>query len=316
MNNNSHSIRHTQGEIARRLANQSEDPLQRRSLRRVAREKTGGHSGEYDLNTRARLAFDEFRELAEAFEWPDDKPPPALIEAAKEAETTIQRAIQLFPESSELLATEATLRDYLDQTGRAQRALERAFALNPRQDWLAVRLAERYQSNHDTAAAKRILEACLQDNPSSKIAHMGLGRLLIVTGEESLGLEHLKRSFTEGDNHYEAQFWYARQLYLTGHVPDAERLFASINERAPGRFRTKSGAIIESNGLPTLFEGYVQRKEEGYAFIMLPQFPDAIFASRAESDPSDWEVLKNNVRIRCHFGFTRRGIRATNVQAI
>lgn len=206
LNPNNHSIQHTQGEIARRLANETDDPLRKRALRRITREKLGGEIprlSEYDLYTRARLAIDEFRELSASLDVPDDKPPPAaFVEAAKEVETAIQRGLQIFPESSELLAAEATFREYLDQTARALQALERAFNLNPRQDWIAVRLARKYQASGDAPNSRRVLEICLQDNPSSKLAHLEMGRVLITIGDSNTAIEHLKRSFTEGDNNY------------------------------------------------------------------------------------------------------------------
>ena len=90
LNPNSHSIQHTQAEIARRLANETDDPLRKSALRRITREKLGGQlsrPSEYDLYTRARLAIDEFKELSGSLEVSENKPPPvALIEAAKEAE--------------------------------------------------------------------------------------------------------------------------------------------------------------------------------------------------------------------------------------
>ena len=51
-----------------------------------------------------------------------------------------------------------------------------------------------------------VLEKCLQINPSSKLAHLELGRIFIGCGENEAAIEHLKRSFTEGDNNFEAQF--------------------------------------------------------------------------------------------------------------
>ena len=176
MNPNKHSIQHTQAEIARRLANDTDDPLRKRILRRTTREKLGGHTSrisEYDLQTRARLAIDEFKELSTSL----DTPATALVKAAKETETAIQHGLQMFPKSSGLLTAEATFRECLDQTDRALQALERAFKLNPRQDWLAVRLARKYQASGDVAKSKNVLETCLQDNPSSKLAHFEIGRV-------------------------------------------------------------------------------------------------------------------------------------------
>jgi tetratricopeptide (TPR) repeat protein len=317
LNPSNHSIQHTQGEIARRLANQTDDPLRKRALRRVTRDKLGGEVSrlsEYDLYTRARLAIDEFRELSASLDASDDKPPPAaFVEAAKEAETAIQRGLQIFPESSELLAAEATFREYLDQTARAHLALERAFNLNPRQDWLAVRLARKYQASGDWQNSKRVLDVCLRDNPSSKLAHLEMGRVLIASGDSTAAIEHLRLSFTEGDNHYEAQFWYARELFLQGNFTEAAKLFSALNDSAPGRFRTRAAAAVEQDGIPIMYDCGIERKEEGYAFLKLSHLPKDLFASRAESNLAEWDKLYTGAKARCALAFSRRGPRAMSV---
>ncbi len=314
LNPNNHSIQHTQGEIARRLANETDDPLRKRALRRITREKLGGEIGEYDMYTRARLAIDEFREISAALDVQEDKAPPApFVEAAKEAETAIQRGLLIFPESSELLAAEATFREYLDETARALITLERAFKLNPRQDWLAVRLARKYQASGDFENAKLVLDACLRDNPSSKLAHLEMGRVSIAVGDAHASLEHLRRSFTEGDNHYEAQFWYARELFIQGRFPEAESVFLALNERAPGRFRNRAAAVVDREAVATLYDCRVERKEEGYAFLRLPQFPKSVFASRAENNSIDWDKLSAGANGACSIAFSRRGPRAISL---
>jgi len=317
MNPNNHSIQHTQGEIARRRANKTDDPLRKLALRRITREKLGGGASrlsEYDMCTRARLAIDEFKELLATLDVPDNQPPPtAFVEAAKEAETAIQHGQQIFPESSELLAVEATFRELLDQTDRAQRALERAFNLNPRQDWLAVRLARKYQASGDLPNCKRVLESCLRDNPSSKLAHLEMGRILSASDDSNGAIEHLRRSFTEGDNHYESQFWFARELFLQGRLTESEKRFSALNDRAPGRFRTCPVAAVERDGTSIMLDGRVERKEEGYAFMKLSQFPKDVFASRAESDPDEWDKLYVGAKAKCTLAFNRRGARAISV---
>ena len=318
LNPKSNSIQHTQAEIARRRANETDDPLRKRALRRVAREKLGGfisRLSEYDFYTRARLAIDEFTELSSDLDVPDDRPPPlALVQAAKEAEDAIQLGLQLFPESSELLLAESILREHLEQTDRALQALERAFDRNPRQDWLAVRLVRKYLSSGDFEKSRRVLDACLQVNPSSKSVHLEIGRICAARGDKQEAIEHLKRSFTDGDNQYEAQYWYARELFIQGYFSEAEKIFSALNDRAPGRFRTRSAAVIEKAGSPILYDCSVARKEESYAFLKLLGFPKDVFASRADSDPSDWGELHAGANAKCAVAFNRRGPCATKVR--
>jgi tetratricopeptide (TPR) repeat protein len=321
LNPTSHSIQHTQGEVARRLANETDDPLKKQTLRRFAREKVGGElsrSSEYDLYTRARLAIDELREEVHLLEGADDKSPPArFVEAAKDAETAIQRGLQQFPDSAEILAAEASFRDLLEQTVLAQRALEKAFALNPRQDWLAVRLARRLVEANDLPGAQRVLETSLRDNPSSKPAHLEYGRLLMrMNGTPEMILEHLKRGFTVGDNNYEAQFWYGRELFLQGHYREATKIFADTHEYAPGRFRNRATApTIGTNGAVTLFQGTIERFEEGYAFVRTAAFSRPLFSSRSESEPGEWQLLRTGTSVSCSVAFDRRGPRAVGLHS-
>jgi hypothetical protein len=313
-----HSIEHTQAEIARRMANATDDPLRKRAFRRESREKLGGDNrgSEYDTYTRARLAIDEFKEIAENVQFAEDKPPPAeFVNAARDAEMIIQKAKQLFPDSPEMLAAEATFREAMEQTARAQRALERAFALNPRQDWLAVRLARKYQQANDLASAKRVLDACLHDNPSSKPAHQAIGHVLAAMGDSIAALDHYRRGFTEGDTHYEAQFWYGRELFIQGHFLESERVFEALNDRAPGRFRNRSSEPIARNAAPAMYDCQIVRQEEGYAFVRVPAFQDDLFASRGDSEPAEWERLANGGRATCEVSFARRGPRATKIRS-
>jgi tetratricopeptide (TPR) repeat protein len=316
MNRNSRSIRHTQAEIARRQALAADDPLLKQSYRRVARERIGQDSmrlSEYDLHTRAKVALDELRELLGKTQKSTND--ALLLTATKEAETAVQRGRSEYPESTEILAVESDLRDLLNQAPLALAALERAFRLNPRQDWLAVRLAKRYAQNGDGTKAVQTVEQCLQVNPDSKLAHLELAHLLREIGATSdKVLSHYRSSFTSGDNNFEGQFWFGRELFLSGHAAESERIFESLNERAPGRFRTAASAIVAGpNKSPKSYEGVVGRKEEGYAFIKIVELAIDVFASRGDSSRFDWDRIHNNTKMLCYLAFSRKGPRATKI---
>ena len=317
LNPKSQSIKHTQAGIARRMANETDDPLRKKHLRQFARKKLGSEtsrSNEYDLSTYARLAIDEFKELSKSLDVSgNEEARRELIESAKDTETIIQRSLQMYPESSELLSVEAAFREILKQTDKALLALERAFILNPRQDWLAVRLSRMHYDAGEFQKSKDVLITCLQENPTSKDAHLQLGRFLSIDGDTNGALEHLRRGFTVGDNRFDAMFWYARELFLHGEFDESYALFATLQENAPGHFRTRTTGTVTKNGTVVAYDCSVRRKEEGYAFLKVPQFPKDLFASRADSDFSDWDKLDNRRRAKCSLAFTRRGPRAVSV---
>ena len=319
LNSHNRGIRHTQAEVARRQANSTDDPLKKEAFRRTTREKLSGdlgRLGEADLYTRARLAVDELREALPSAELTEgEKVPARFVEAVREAELAIQRGLQTYPESPEILTVDADFRDLMNQAGPAQTSLEKAFRLNPRQDWLAVRLSRRYADAHDWPSVTRVLEICLKDNPTSKAVHFELARTLMQTGGAAADvLGHLRRSFTDGDNNYEAQFWYARELFIQGQFEDAQRYFSSLHDRAPGRFRNGAGAQEQdAKAAPMIYRGRVDRLEEGYAFIRASQFPKAVFASKSDSALESWGRLKAGAQVTFTLAFSRRGARAMSI---
>ncbi|MER8364947.1 SIR2 family protein [Mesorhizobium sp. M1378] len=311
---NSRSIKNTQADIARRRAAEASDPLKKAAFRKAAWAKLGGAVGKasntYDLNTRAKLAIDELRDMIDADGGADRGVRPEFLEALKAAEQTIQRGLQQFPDSTELLATEAGLAELLDRTSKATQMLRKAFDLNPRQDWLAARVARLYQKAGDPASAEQVLNRCLQDNPGSKTAHLALAHLMRKKGgNPNIVLEHYKRSFTASDNNHEGQFWYARELFVQGRVSEAEAMFTSVHERAPGRFRNGSDAPIFEGGVKKRFRGKIERAEAGYAFVRFPDFKNALFASKSDHDVDSWPKVARGAEMTGFVTFNRRGPR-------
>ena len=318
LNSNSRSIKHTQAEIARRMALETEDPLRKSVLRRSARGKIGGNISkfsEYEYSTHARLAVDEFRELLDSLNGDGSAQHEVVSDLAKEIETLIQRSLQSYPESTVLLTIESNFKDILNQKEQARRILERAFGLNPRQDWLAVRLSRRYRDSGDISNAERVLKECLKDNPSSKMAHFEIGRIL----SEALNpnaVTHLRSSFTSGDNNYEAQFWYARELFLQKRFDEAKDVFNNLDEQAPSHFRRSGGIPVKRDRNLVEYEGSMIRKEDGYAFLKFSEFPENIFASQDESDPEEWDKLYREANVKSALAFSRRGPRAISVRLL
>ena len=316
LNSKSRSIQHTQAEIARRMANDTDDHLIKKSLRKSTRKKLVENSNYYDdyfFVTRIRLAIDEFKELLASQSGPNNIKSSDLEKIAKEIEQGIQRGLQIFPESIQLLAAEADFRKCLAQSDQAKNVLERAFNINPRQDWIAVRLVRMYLEVEEITRCIEILNKCLEYNPNSKIAHLELGRIYIRVENKELALNHLRKSFSRGDSNFEAQFWYARELFLQGYYDKAEEMFSELHEKSPGRFRTQATACVEREGKTLSFNCQIERYEEGYAFLKLDQFPKNIFASRSESEHSEWAKLGHGVKAKCSLSFNRRGPRVISI---
>lgn len=318
-NPNSSIISHTSAEIARRQASVTTDPLKKSALRRLAYERLEARSkpsgSEYVYHTLSLLALEELKEALGDNSYSDVQFDKAITDATKKVERAIQSGLQADPDNSSLLSTEAQLRDMLEQSEVALKALEKAFERNPHQDWLAVRLAQRYSDKGDVLSELRILKKCLDVNPSSKSVHLAYGKTLLKQDSKNpLVIDHLRRGFTVGDDRYDAQFWYARELYIRSVYSDSRELFRIIHERAPREFRYRASAVIEENGIAKVFVGKLERKEDNYCLISLDGVEYWLFCLRSETEASDWQRLMHGREVSFEIAFSRRGPLGINLQ--
>lgn len=311
----SRNIAHTQAEVARRLAKATDDPLRKDAYRRSARSHLPNDSSRsgYDFQTRIRLNLDELEELIANN--PQGASNKRIVELSKDVEVGLEMAFQAFPHDEHFEVLEADYRHALEENKNALDALKRAFEINPRQDWLAVRLAKKLRESGDLDGAITVLKKCVAENPNSKTGNRRLAQYLDEAGvEKQTVLDYLRQSFVRGDGNYDNQFFYARQLFITQAFKEAKEAFEQLNDRAPPDFRINPGAIIKERGKDCSFHGEIIRKEDGYALIRSRDCDEILFAYRGDSSSDAWDSLKRFDAVNFKIGFSRRGARALSVE--
>ncbi len=271
------AIQHSFAVLSRRQAVATNDILLRQRLRERARGFLNGHIGvdvenAHAFLTLAQLTFDELREIltelksAEANQLTERR----IVELARDFERYVQDGLQRFPLNEHLLAIESEYRQLAHEYVQAETALRKAFNANPRQDWVAIRLARTLDAAGKSHEAKEILIKSLQENPASKRIHYELAMLYMKGGGDStFVVDHLRRSFTVGDQNYEAQFWYARGLFLAGKTDEAKETFRSLRDVSmPVKLRNLvRGTVTDSEGRGRVYLGEVASIEDAYMFV-------------------------------------------------
>jgi len=322
---NDRMIIHSQAELLRRQASESIDPIERAKLRRRASEKVAPlmdrfRDDPHAFHTKALLAVDGLRELLSR---PDEHgsgklKDQALVEMTKEVEQTIADGLQLFPENEQLLSTEAQFRDLINQSDLAEQALKRAFAANPRQDFIAIRLARKVAAKGDLSSARKILNECLDANPASKRAHFEIAKTYLTsTDPTECGLRkaHLRRAFSEGDSNFDAQFWFARELFLTEDYPAARKLFQNLKESAvpPNLKRRIRGLVLDSDGRARRFSSKVAKREATYALLTTLAFAEPLLL-HISNFVDDWQKLAVGSELEISIGFAMTGAQASEAR--
>lgn len=230
----------------------------------------------------------------------------SIAKRIKEAEDELFTASQLFPGDSYLAESEAELAKMLNDDKRARKAMAKAFEVNPRNGFIALRLAHIHQESGDVEKAKSVLKTGLEANNSDKRLHFAYGKLLMDsktnTGDELL--YHFQRSFTQGDSNYDAQLLYGRELFVTGDIGASRIVFEGLSKvRVSPNLRHKLHYKIVGKR----FSGKIWRVETNYALIIRDGVGDIIFLHSSNVPMSVWKEIVAGDPITFEIAFTFRG---------
>ncbi len=231
----------------------------------------------------------------------------------KQTEEAIQEGLQQFPRYAYLLEAESKLASLLADEKRALTALQSAFQQNPQNTYITVRLAKLLRNMGAIEDAKKTYSIALEKGATDKRIHYNYARLLVDMDEENGSLieYHLRRAFTDGDRNYEAQFWFARQLYINEKIPESKDRFERLGqyEIDPVLKRDIRGFIKNR-----IYTGPVTKLESSYAFVTRDGTGDRIFLHITNTGKSLWSRLHLSTRVKFKIGFTFRGPAATDVE--
>ena len=171
--------------------------------------------------------------------------------------------------------------------------------------------------------ARQVLLRCLQDNPASKLAHFEMAQFYMRypkdrETEQDLILDHLRRSFTAGDRNYDAQFWYARQAFLSGKFAEATAGFKALRDaRVPaGLMNQVRGIITDGTERSGVYVGEVAAIEPGYMFVRSPEFSERVFVHWSKAAEDDWDNFRRGDRVAFTVGFNMRGPTAASIRRL
>jgi tetratricopeptide (TPR) repeat protein len=221
----------------------------------------------------------------------DDQTAAAMLrlgESIAHAEAVLKRGLKEFPNEAVLLAEEGELSRVLSEAKRAEVAFEKAFSANPRSTLIAKRLARIKRSKGAYPDARRVLQTSLEFNPAAQDVHYDLAMTIMESApnadqvESDTVLYHLRRSFSPGDTNRQAQFWYARQLCISGEFNDARPFFSTFRE-ASIPFREKrevQGILRQADGTTREFEDEIIKLQDSYGLVRCQELKLTAFFCR------------------------------------
>lgn len=318
------SIVHSLSELALTRANNTDRPLERRRLLSEAQSLAQGlltspRSARPARHTLVKLAMDDLRDLLAD----DGTADQEIDDTVRQVERILERGRQQFPDKPRLATAEADFARLLREQPRSLAALKAAFSANPRDPYIATRLARVYEDADDLASAEECLRRALNSNGTDKQLNFRYAEVLraIDSSDKERLIYHFKRAFTSGDENHEAQFWYARYAFESDDSEkrnEAKEIFRRLrNVRMGHEARTKVRDRM-SNGAqtPSLFAGTISRIEAAHGFVTVDGRGDEVFLHTSGVEGMLWDGLRRGSRVEFHIGFNFGGPLALNAQPV
>ena len=313
------SIKHTKAEVLLRRADGARTPLELETRLRECREivlpqsKRRGSSPQelsYSIHTLAKIGLKRLEHMLNPEKGESNE--GAIETAIREVEEALSDGLQRLPGDSYLLDAEARLAQMLQNSERALAAMEKAFEANPRNAYIASRLAKGLLNQDEVEKAAAVLRRALDANRNDRRLHFEYARLLATRGGGS-GAEleyHFSRSFFVGDSNYEAQLLYGRQLFLNEKFDESKRVFDRLGEsRMSNELKLRAQYPLADQ-----FLGTIRRSEATYALVERDGSADWVFAHTREIDRSLWDRLEVGARVGFKVAFNMRGPIAVEVR--
>lgn len=314
------SIEHTKATVLRRLALEATHPIEvekyRADAKQILKKLQSSAKTPHAFSSFGRLLLDELKGRAEAVEKPEHRPTElasrSISDSIRQIEESISTGLQRFPGDEHLLTLDSDLAKILKDHPRTLQSLEEASAANPGRPFIAIRLAATYKSIGRKEDALKVLHACLQANPANKECHLAIARLLMADGEFDNRNDiqyHLKRAYTDGDANFEAQYWYARHELIYGDRESGQHMFKRLAEaRMPPLYKNKiQGSMLDREGHPITYTGYVKAGGPGYCFISCAELRFDVYSRSEHFSTADWEKLRDGSKVSFRVSFNMRG---------
>lgn len=317
------STRHVKALVLRRLATLPGVPeIERDKRRQEAIVILNGLMAEqrdpHPFHVKAELLLDDLEErLDAAHDLSDVVSGKQVAELVRDTERTLQQGAQLFPGNTHMATASSRLASLLENHPRAVSILEAAFSQNQQNAFVAIRLAQQYQNQKRFSEAIEVLRRAVSLNPNNKDVHYMLAQVLRHQDENKNQVEigqHLRKSFTAGDNRYNARLYFARHQYLYGDRTLARQEFDQLSRSPlpPRELSAVRGIIRDSGRNPILYSGEITRKRDGYCFIRCHALGDDVFVHASQFDREVWDTVTEGDIATFRVGFSLKGVQGTH----
>ena len=314
------SIIHTLAEVKKSLADASPHRFEREKYRNEAFQLlysivSMATTCEYAFGTILRLHIDRLKDLKQSEEATEKD----YSETIRDIEKVFERVKQRYPGDSFIYTAESDYAKILDDDDRSFKALGKARESNPRDPYIILRYSKMLIKRGDNQKALDYVEEALKSNRGDKQLNHRYADILRVSGNTPIETlqYYYRRAFTEWDENFESQFWYARYAFQSSNADNnrkSKEVFQHLRE-APMPFK-KRLEIKDIDGgelSPINYYGKVLRVESTHGFVGVNGSGKQLFFHKNDFEEDAWNSLYSGLRVQFNIAFSLNGPIAINV---
>lgn len=322
------SLQHTKANMFRKKAliakTQVERERYRAEARGILKPQIGRRENSYSEHLYGQILLDEIKDYfssssqisdGEGQPLPDIDQP--IIRVINELSFLIDENLKRIPGDGPLTLLRIDFLKRIGQHPRALSVLEAFHKGNPNNTSISRVLAEALSVSNDLERGIEILKSAVLLAPSDTGANLALARLLMKQDEQANAvsiLSYLRRSFSDGDTHYEARMLYGRACLLHGEISRGKAEFEALRSVYIENKDKPSYPVELPNDGHRRYEGVVVSKGAGYAFVSSPELRFNAFFRTTSLIKGGWCAIDRNVAISFSLAFNYRGPVAFDIE--
>lgn len=322
------SLLHTKANLLRKRALSARNQLERDRFRGEARgilkAQLGKRTNSYSEHLYGQLLLDEIKEYfgnGQGNSTLEEKvlPDVSIVRVISELNHLLDESIRRFPGDGPLTLLRSEFLKKIGQQPKALSVLESFHKSNPNNSTIVRVLAEALSTNEGLDRGIEILRSCVLSSPGDMAANLALAKLLMKQDEflhATSILSCLRRSFADGDTHYEARLLYARANLLHG---DSTRGRAELESFRSVYIENKDKTVYPvelPGGNLKQYVGVIFSKSSGFGFISSPELRFNAYLRPQNALDNAWDSLNKGASVRFSLGFNYKGAVALNVEAL
>lgn len=321
------SIQHTKANLLRRRALLSTSAVERERYRADARTilkpQLSRKSNLYPQHLLGQVLLDELKEFfghihSEGQQLPTQEiREQAIVRIATDLSRLIDDHLKTQPSDGPMTLLRS---DFLRTMGRQPQAiqvLQRFHSQSPENSSVSRVLGEALSSADKIDEGIEVLRGAVLISPTDKFASLSLAKMLIKKNEfenSDAILSFLRRSFSDGDSHYEARLLYARCNLLYGDITRGKHEFRLLRDVYLENKDRPNYIVMNTDGTPRRYGGPIISKQAGYGFASSSELRFHVHFGTKGVQPGVWTSMSQGTVIEYNVAFTYRGPVAINIR--